>query len=203
MRIVRHSLCAVALAATLWLAACATGPAAGAVGRFDLGPPPVAAQPQAGVSRTSVPPLKVVVSAPSWLDTDAIFYRLPATDGQQARAYANSRWLASPARLFGDRLRGRFAADHAVLGAGDPLPAPVLRVELEEFSQYFDTNVASRGVVQVRATLLDGTKLRGQTTLRADAPAPTADAAGGARALAAASDAIQLQLAQWLAAQPR
>ena len=55
-------------------------------------------------------PLKVVVNAPSWLDTEMIYYRLPARDGDQARVYANSRWLASPVRLFGDRLRAELPA---------------------------------------------------------------------------------------------
>lgn len=87
----------------------------------------------------------------------------------------------------------------SVLAAGDPTAAPALRVEIEEFAQYFDSASTSHGVVQMRATLFDGPKLLAQTTLRAQAPAATADAAGGAKALAAACDAVQTQLIQWLA----
>ena len=200
---------------------CAAPMSSASLTRFDLGPPTTPASSvasvapiapatgagnaavtpsdvtAAGASRLS--PLKVVVNAPSWLDSDTIYYRLPARDGDQARVYANSRWLASPARLFEDRLRAALSVDRPVLSAGDPTAAPALRVELEEFAQYFDSTSASRGVVQIRATLFNGTKLLAQTTLRAQAPAETADAAGGTRALAAATAAVQKQLVQWLA----
>ncbi|WP_174995442.1 ABC-type transport auxiliary lipoprotein family protein [Pandoraea horticolens] len=201
------------------MAGCAISTPSASLTRFDLGPPTMPAMSAtanatnaanatnvtapasditaAGASRMS--PLKVVVNAPSWLDADVIYYRMPASDGDQARVYANSRWLAPPSRLFGDRLRAALSVDRPVLAAGDPTAAPALRVELEEFAQYFDSTSASHGVVQVRATLFDGSKLLAQTTLRAQAPAASADAAGGARALAIASDAVQTQLIQWLA----
>ncbi|WP_150789246.1 ABC-type transport auxiliary lipoprotein family protein [Pandoraea iniqua] len=212
----------LAAGAVALVAGCATSTPSGALARYDLGPPTMPAASSAsstsstsgastgtpdiantanaaasGAARQS--PLKVVVNAPNWLDSDLIYYRLPASDGDQARVYANSRWLASPARLFGDRLRVALAVDRPVLAAGDPTAAPALRVELDEFAQYFDSASTSHGVVQIRATLFDGPKLLAQTTLRAQAPAATADAAGGARALAAASDAVQTQLIQWLA----
>ncbi|WP_157125660.1 ABC-type transport auxiliary lipoprotein family protein [Pandoraea norimbergensis] len=224
---IRGALRALLIAAgtAALVAGCATSTPSGALARYDLGPPtmPAAASASAasaasgastgtpdiantanaaalgasGAARLS--PLKVVVNAPNWLDSDLIYYRLPASDGDQARVYANSRWLASPARLFGDRLRVALAVDRPVLAAGDPTAAPALRVELDEFAQYFDSASTSHGVVQIRATLFDGPKLLAQTTLRAQAPAATADAAGGTRALAAASDAVQTQLIQWLA----
>lgn len=197
------------LGTVVLVAGCAAPAPSGALARFDLGPPtmPVSAAAGANAPTSDVAaagaqqlsPLKVVVNAPSWLDSDLIYYRLPASEGDQARVYANSRWLASPARLFGDRLRAALSVDRAVLAAGDPAAAPALRVELEEFAQYFDSTSASHGVVQVRATLFDGPKLLAQTTLRSQAPAGSADAAGGARALATASDAVQKQLIQWLA----
>ncbi|VVD91073.1 ABC transporter [Pandoraea aquatica] len=207
-----------ALGTAVLVAGCAAPAPSGALARFDLGPPTIPASAVTGVNGTNgaaganapasdvaaagaqqLSPLKIVVNAPSWLDSDMIYYRLPASEGDQARVYANSRWLASPARLFGDRLRAALSVDRVVLAAGDPAAAPALRVELEEFAQYFDSTSASHGVVQVRATLFDGPKLLAQTTLRSQAPAPTADAAGGARALATASDAVQKQLIQWLA----
>ncbi|WP_174980933.1 ABC-type transport auxiliary lipoprotein family protein [Pandoraea capi] len=212
----------VAFGVVTLVAGCAAPAPSGSLARFDLGPPVIPASAVAGASANGVnatngvvapasdvaaaaanaprqSPLKVVVNAPSWLDSDMIYYRLPASEGDQARVYANSRWLASPARLFGDRLRAALSVDRAVLAAGDPAAAPALRVEIEEFAQYFDSTSASHGVVQVRATLFDGPKLLAQTTLRAQAPAATADASGGARALATASDAVQTQLIQWLA----
>ncbi|VVD74084.1 ABC transporter [Pandoraea iniqua] len=209
----------LAAGAVALVAGCATSTPSGALARYDLGPPTMPAASSASGASTGTPdiantanaaalgasgagrlsPLKVVVNAPNWLDSDLIYYRLPASDGDQARVYANSRWLASPARLFGDRLRVALAVDRPVLAAGDPTAAPALRVELDEFAQYFDSASTSHGVVQIRATLFDGPKLLAQTTLLAQAPAATADAAGGTRALAAASDAVQTQLIQWLA----
>lgn len=209
----------LAAGAVALVAGCATSTPSGALARYDLGPPTMPAASSTSGASTGTPdiantanaaalgasgagrlsPLKVVVNAPNWLDSDLIYYRLPASDGDQARVYANSRWLASAARLFGDRLRVALAVDRPVLAAGDPTAAPALRVELDEFAQYFDSASTSHGVVQIRATLFDGPKLLAQTTLRAQAPAATADAAGGARALAAASDAVQTQLIQWLA----
>lgn len=197
----------IMLAGVWLLGACASQPPTSALTRFDLGPLPSISSTSASAAGASASPsrgpLKVVVTAPSWLDSDIIYYRLPSAQGDQARAYANSRWLTSPTRLFGDRVRASIAHERPVLAAGDPAAAPALRIELDEFAQYFDGAASSHGVVQIRATLFDGVKLVGQTTLRAQAPAATADAAGGARALAAASDAVQGQLMQWLAAQGR
>lgn len=187
---------ALPLGVTLF-AACASQAPAGSVARFDLGPPaPVASH--AGAPMRA--PLKIVVTASNWLDADSMFYRLPSAQGDQARAYANSRWLASPVKLFGDRLRAGLAAGRPVIAAGDPADAATLRIEVDEFAQYFDGASSSHGVVQVRATLFDGTRLLDQATLRAQAPAPTPDAAGGARALAQASDEVQSLLIGWLVA---
>lgn len=216
--VLRAGMAVMAMGTAMLVAGCAAPASSGALARFDLGPPTTPASalvgansanspnegdaPASGVAAAGAPhlsPLKVVVNAPSWLDSDMIYYRLPASEGDQARVYANSRWLASPARLFGDRLRAALSVDRVVLAAGDPTAAPAVRVEIEEFAQYFDSTSASHGVVQVRATLFDGPKLLAQTTLRAQAPAATADAAGGTRALATASDAVQTQLIQWLA----
>ncbi|ANI21636.2 hypothetical protein AB870_13635 [Pandoraea faecigallinarum] len=208
----------VAFGTAVLVAGCAAPSPSASLARFDLGPPTMPASALAasdtqnhasGVNAPasevvaagapSLSPLKVVVNAPSWLDSDMIYYRLPVSEGDQARVYANSRWLSSPVRLFGDRLRAALSVDRVVLAAGDPAAAPALRVEIEEFAQYFDSTSASHGVVQVRATLFDGPKLLAQTTLRGQAPAATADAAGGAKALATASDTVQRQLIQWLA----
>jgi cholesterol transport system auxiliary component len=56
--------------------------------------------------------------------------------------------------------------------------------------------------VSVRATLTQQGRVVGQRSFAASAPAPSADASGGARALAAASDDVIAQLSAWLAAQP-
>jgi cholesterol transport system auxiliary component len=81
----------------------------------------------------------------------------------------------------------------------------VLHVELEEFSQTFDSQAQSWGVLRLRATLLSNTpggeRLIGQRVIAKREPAPSADAAGGVRALSAAADAAADEIADWLAQQ--
>jgi cholesterol transport system auxiliary component len=56
--------------------------------------------------------------------------------------------------------------------------------------------------VRVRCTLLEnsaaGERLVAQRTFTVQRPAPTADAAGGVRALSAATDAAAAEIAGWL-----
>ena len=78
----------------------------------------------------------------------------------------------------------------------------VLQLELEEFSQVFETAERSQGELRLRATvrqrLASGERLLAQRSVVLQRPAPSADAAGGVRALSAATDAAVLELAQWL-----
>jgi cholesterol transport system auxiliary component len=86
------------------------------------------------------------------------------------------------------------------------MPA-VLRVQLQEFSQVFDSEQASAAVLRVRAQLSDagshGETLVAQQQFTVRRPAATPDAAGGARALAEASAQLADELAAWLRAQGR
>ena len=65
-----------------------------------------------------------------------------------------------------------------------------------------DNETSSWTRIAVRASIFDGRTLLAQKTFVRDWPAPTPDAAGGARALADASDAVIGELMLWLAAQP-
>ena len=81
----------------------------------------------------------------------------------------------------------------------------ILRIELEEFSHFFEAPSQSWGLVRLRATLLDNTsageRLLAQRSIVVQRPAPTPDAPGGVRALAAATDAAADEIAQWVAQQ--
>ena len=81
-------------------------------------------------------------------------------------------------------------------------PAILLRIELEEFSQLFESPNASTGLLRLRATAVQpspqGEKLLGQRSFIVQRPAPSADAAGGVRALTAATDAVVQEIDQWL-----
>jgi cholesterol transport system auxiliary component len=111
------------------------------------------------------------------------------------------------------RLREQLATDGPVLDLGESsalarsggaMPR-ILRIELEEFSHYFETPTQSWGLVRLRATLLDNTsageRLVDQRSVISRSPAPTPDAPGGARAMAAATDAAAAEIAQWVARQ--
>ena len=192
-----YPLCRVALAAfaASLLAACASNAAALSDIRYDLGP--ASAKPALG----ALPPLKVLdVGAPPTLDNDGFMYRIGYASLQSAR-YANSHWTMSPARLLTQRLRAALTSQATVLTGADAVPAPVLKVELDQFEQVFDNATTSSGVLSARATLIQGGKVIGQRNFVARAPASTPDAAGGARALAFASDELVGQIAAWLSMQ--
>lgn len=192
-----------ALAAGSLLAACAGQPAALTDVRYDLGPATATASTTSTASTTgTLPPLRVLaVIAPSSLDNDGFRYRVGYASQQSAR-YATSHWTTSPARLLTQRLRAALASRVSVLTGADAVVAPMLRVDLDQFEQVFDSKTESSGVVSARATLIEDGKVIGQRSFRARAPASTPDAAGGARALAVASDELIGQISAWLSAQP-
>jgi cholesterol transport system auxiliary component len=182
------------------LAGCAAQPQRVTV--YDFGPGRTA--PPAANRMAPLPPLLLAeVEAPAVLDNNAVQYRLLYADAQVLRPYAQARWSMAPAQLLRLRLREGLGQRRSVLSPLDAA-APgtlTLRVELEEFSQLFDTAQSSTALVRVRATLGrsgNPAKALAQTSLVLQSPARTADAAGGVHALAQASDALVQQLDTWL-----
>ena len=196
------SLCALALAGCSALPSKPTRPT-----MYDFGPEPV----QAAATAPNRPALVLPdVEVNGSLESTALLYRLGYEDPNQLRPYAFARWSAPPGELLRQRLRDVLGRDRPVLdsAAGAALsrrggtPPPVLRVELEEFSQLFDSPTASHGVLRLRCTLLENTgggeRLVAQRSFAVQRPAPSADAPGGVRALAAATDAAAQDIAAWL-----
>ncbi|ALL63245.1 putative lipoprotein [Paraburkholderia caribensis MBA4] len=178
------------------LAGCAGNPAALSDIRYDLGPAPLPG------STGTMPAIKVLeVTAPATLDSDKLIYRMSYSDAQQTASYANSHWTMPPAQLVTQRLRNALSSRGTVLTGGDGVRAPVLKVDLDEFEQDFDGQSESHGSVTARTTLFVDGKVVGQRTFIARAPASSADAAGGARALAAATDDLVAQISAWLGVQ--
>jgi cholesterol transport system auxiliary component len=143
------------------------------------------------------------VSAPEWLESPTLQYRLTYQEPLRHQGYAGSRWVAAPSLLLTERLR-QAAAQASSRGAvrdGEGVRTDyLLRVELEEFSQVFDSPQSSRGVVRARASLVrDGRVLAAQQGFVVERPAATADAAGGAKALAAAADQLVIDMLGWMA----
>jgi cholesterol transport system auxiliary component len=173
---------------------------------YDFGPAPLEAASSAKPDALVLPDVEVS----GVLETPALLYRLGYEDPHQLRPYAFARWSAPPGQLLRQRLRDVLGRDRAVLdnAAAAALarrggtPPPVLRVELEEFSQLFDSPTASKGVLRLRCTLLENTaggeRLVAQRSFNVQRPAPSADAPGGVRALAAATDAAAQDIAAWL-----
>lgn len=142
--------------------------------------------------------------APAGLDSPAIQYRLAYHDIAQSHVYANSRWAAAPGALLTQRIRSHLAAvtNDGVVSASDGARADyALRLELEEFTQVFDTPDKSRVVIRLRASLVErhSRALLAQQGFNLERPAPTANAAGAVRALTEASDELAGNLITWLA----
>jgi cholesterol transport system auxiliary component len=177
---------------------------------YDFGPGTL----QVPANRAPVlPPIVLpAIKAPPALDTAAVLYRLGYADPQQLRPYAQARWSMPPAQLIRQRLRDTLGRTRPVLNAGEGpalnrgvnqgvLPR-VLKLELDEFSHFFEAPERSAGLIRLRATLVEttpsGEKLLAQRSVTAQRPAPSADAPGGVRALTAATDAAIDEIATWL-----
>lgn len=140
--------------------------------------------------------LAIEVTAPSWFDALGVDYRLAYDNPLKQREYVGSRWAGSPGVLLSQRLAQRLGLPEAAGGVASDC---LLRFELQEFSQVFDTPQVSRGVLLGRANLID---VRHQPLLavpmQIERAATTPDAAGGVRALVEATDELGQRLAVWL-----
>ena len=186
------------LATALLLGGCASR---GPVPTFyDFGPAG-AAIPAAQQTAAPLPVLVIAdANGPSWLDSQRMYYRLLYADAQQSRPYAYNRWNTPPLQLLSQRLKTRVAQGGVkVLSTTDAASGiPLLRIDVDDFSQNFDTQTQSSGHVSLRASLFRGHRLIDQKTFSRSSDARSADAQGGAQALASASDAIATDLLTWL-----
>jgi cholesterol transport system auxiliary component len=187
----------------LVIAACVSGCAVPERGPapvlYDFGDRPLTEVP--APKGAALASLATSVQASAALDGTAMLYRLSYADERQLRAYAQARWAMPPAELVHQRLREVLSAQRVVLRPGEGA-AWVLQIELEEFSQVFEAPGQSSGLLRLRATVLQATpaghKLMAQRSIVMKRPAPGGGAAGGVRALSAATDAAADELAQWL-----
>lgn len=179
---------------------------------YDFGPGPLSTPP--ATRQAPLPPLALAdISTPGGaLDNQAVLYRLAYANPQQLRPYSQARWSMPPAQLVRQRLRGTLGRDRPVFNAGEgPAlnrsaalgpPPRTLQLQLEEFSHLFASPGSSTGLVRLHATLVENTpsgeKLLAQRHFTVQRPATSADAAGGVRALTAATDAAIEEISQWL-----
>lgn len=183
------------------LAGCAASPSSQSA-VYDLGPGAI--RPEISNRMAPLAPLLLTeVDASAALEGRAVLYRLGYADAQQLRPYARARWSMPAAQLLRQRLRETLGKRRQVLSPSDAVAAGtlVLRVELEEFSHWFESPSQSAGLVRVRATLSRSgspAKTLAQTSFVQQQPSASADAAGGVKALAGATDALIAQLDTWL-----
>ncbi|MDH6592341.1 cholesterol transport system auxiliary component [Variovorax sp. TBS-050B] len=182
---------------------------------YDFGPGPVgaaAAQPPAA----ALPMLALAeIESNTRLDGTQILYRLGYADANELRPYGQSRWSLPPAQLLRQRLRDALAERRTVLGPEEAATIAraegrvpdTLRISLDEFSHYFESASSSVGLVRLRATLIRGTpggdRVLGQRSFTVRRPAPSANAPGGVKALATATDAAVAEVVQWVDQLPR
>ncbi len=197
----KPTLTFVMLACAL-LAGCSTTGGTPKNSMFDFGPALTAAAPAA-------PPIRAVVvtdvTGSAAFDNERMYYRLNYADALQSRAYTNSRWNATPLQLITQRLKSRIAQSGAkVLTPTDASAGvAILRSEIDDFTHSFDSATQSHGHLVLRASLFNQHKLIDQKTFSRKVPATSLDAAGGARALAAATDAVAADITAWLATLPQ
>jgi len=190
----------IAFAASALLAACASHDKAPDT-LFDLGP----GMPRTATRADAPLPALVITDATgsAALESEKMYYRLNYADAMQARTYANSRWSTNPLEMVTQRLKTRLAQTGAkVLEPTDAAAnVPILRVQVDDFMHTFASASQSTGVVVVRASVFRGHALVDQQTFTRSTPAQSADASGGARALATSLDGIADDIAGWLARQ--
>ena len=183
---------------------------------YDFGPGPAAPAAAASPAAAALPTLALAeIESNTRLDGTQILYRLGYADANELRPYGQSRWSLPPAQLLRQRLRDALAERRTVLGPEEAATIAraegkvpdTLRISLDEFSHYFDSASSSVGLVRMRATLIRGTtggdRVLGQRSFTVRRPAPSANAPGGVKALAAATDAALAEVVQWVDQQPR
>ena len=181
---------------------------------YDFGPGALATSTVGSnaTANAALPPITLadLDTSATRLESAALHYRLGYADPHELRPYSGSRWTVPPTQLVRQRLRDALAERRTVLGTleaaniarAEGRTTDVLRISLEEFSQYFESAGSSVGLVRVRATLVRGSptgeRVLGQRLVTVQRPAPTADAAGGVKALVAASDAAVAEITAWV-----
>ncbi|MFC0253554.1 ABC-type transport auxiliary lipoprotein family protein [Massilia consociata] len=198
LRLAASPVTALALAMAL-LAGCASTRTQES-STYDFGP---AGHAASQASAPAAMPALVVMDAtgPAALENERMYYRLNYADALQARTYANSRWASNPLQMVTQRFKARLSqSGMKVLSATDASTGvPLLRVEVDDFVHAFSSVNQSEGQLTLRASLFNDHRLIDQRTFTRSTPAHSADAPGGARALAASTDAVAADILAWLA----
>jgi cholesterol transport system auxiliary component len=161
---------------------------------------------QHAFNATSNPKLAILlaeIQVPNSLEGTSMLYRLLYENKQELRPYAQSRWSMPPAQLLKQRIKTHLNQQGgAVLTSIDGVKnLPILRIELEEFSQHFNSPQQSQVQLRWRASLIKQNQLIAQKIFQAQTTCDSADAKGGAKAMPQASDRTITELIAWLQTQ--
>lgn len=144
---------------------------------YDLG---LGVNPAASQNIQAFEHLALEVKAPLWFDSLGITYRLNYDDPSRLRQYAQARWVGAPALLIQQNLTQSLGLKFA----GQTKAKCVLRIEITEFSQIFESRINSSGVLQGRAIWLDRSRQNlAELKLDVRVDAPTENSRGGVTAL--------------------
>jgi cholesterol transport system auxiliary component len=189
------------IAMLLLLAACITGRSAPLTTQYDF---ESVSDPVKSHIRLNATIAVLNVTAPSWVRTNALRYRLDYVTPANPQAYARSEWDAPPPELLTLRLRELIATANSgftLSNLTSLTPGYRLDVVLQRFIQVFSSAHESHCVVAMSANLTGpGERVLSQRTFQADVPAPSADAPGAVYCLVHASDADLEQMLDWLGA---
>lgn len=180
----------------LVLAGCGVGQSGPVMNQLDLG-----ALPTDTSAQNPAPNSRLAVAVPSGssiglVQTTAVVWRLGANGAPQT--YASFKWVAPPATMLRQRLIDRLSRQGPVLQSGFGDKTPVLRINLQQFEQVFQSNGQSEAVVTLQVVLTRGLTILGSDVLYERVPAQSADAVAGAQALGIASNLVADRVATWV-----
>lgn len=180
------------------LSACSTATAP-AMRHFDLGIPVTTNVEHNTKTQAIAIKLAEVESSPL-LSSDAMWYRFTNKNAQELRSFAESKWSMQPAQLVQQNTH-RFLMQQGflVVSSSDGIKdLPLLKLNLDEFAQYFSSEQTSAAVLHIRANLIHKQTLLAQQQFQIHIPSASADAAGGAQAMQLAQNQFMQELRTWL-----
>jgi ABC-type uncharacterized transport system auxiliary subunit len=140
------------------------------------------------------PPVAIEVRAPLWFDSMGIEYRLAYVDKSRLREYGRARWAGPPAQLIQQRLVQQLG----FVVHGQSRAGCVLRFDITEFSQVFDSPNASHALLQGRLQWMDRSRTNiASRDVNLASDSPSADARGGVTALSASIEQLTVIIRDW------
>lgn len=160
---------------------------------------------RAATAAGTLPPgLQIRVTAAPWINQTGFLYSLDYKAAQAVEVYAQNQWVDRPPVLIEDLMMRAYAqarpSPQPARAAGESRPL-ALSLRVVELVQHYVSATESEARVVAVATLSASNPPQVRSAMfRAQVPARTADAAGGAQAFSEASDQLIEQVFIWAAA---